>query len=513
MIHQLKRSQRQNLFIDRAEREQLYGGAKRGGKSFALCIKAIELSVEFPGNRGGLFRKEFTDMRDSLLVTFLRVCPPKLILSHNQTSHTIILRTPKEPSVIIYGGLGGADEIESAKGKEFGWVAIDEPSEVDPGVVRMIAAQLCWVLPDGTLPPYMMMYGSNPEPGWIEEKFRYLIEQTSEHHPLATDGNRCFVRALPTDNPYLPPNWLVDMEISDFPDEWKKKYLKGSWEVSEGQVYKEFDRAIHILPTIPNDDYLASLKLVASIDHATTGVTCMVIDGVDPDGNVVALAEYYQRNKTIAEHAAGMKVLMDEWVARCHKTREVQYGFDNGMYPATRAFEYILADPATQQKTMQNQTELWSVADEYRRNGIPFQFAWNAVEAGVSLFSQYLHVNPLHIHPLTNQRPSPKFFIVGPRNENGIREIIGWRKTIGENGKPHYSGADHWLDNQRYIVMSRPEPPRITTNDVQKVDTFSRLMMNDMARFDRKFRPQGEETNQWFGGGSGRSNAWFNRPQ
>lgn len=504
-------SERQRLFVNCMARRQLYGGAKRGGKSVALCMKAIMLSVLYPGNRGGMFRQDLTDLRDSLLVTFFQICPPALILDHHQTHKQILLDTGAQPSVILYGGLGDSHDVESAKGKEFGWYAIDEPSEVDRDAVRMLNAQLCWKLPDGSFPPYMELLASNPEPGWVEEEFRTLIEESSSERPLvlSPDGSKAFVRALPRDNPYLPPGWEDTMRL-DAPAAWQAKYLDGSWEVSEGQVYKEFDRAIHVIDC-PPPAFLSTLKLVASIDHATTGITCMCVDGIDADGNVFALGSYYQKNKLISDHAKGMFALMDKWVDMCGQRHLVvsKTKGDPTVYPATLAFEYILIDPSTQAKTQQRATELFSVQDEYRRVGIPTQAAWNAVEAGVNLMAEYLHPKPFHVHPLNQTKGAPSFFMVRHENNDGIREIIGWRKTISDNGTIKYVGADHWLDNQRYILMSRPEPPRITTHDVLSLDAAGRIAARDLARFDRKFRSPGAESGQWFPGGSGNTNAWF----
>ena len=101
----------QEIFIDCDELEQLYGGAKRGAKSFALCMKITLLSLAFPGNRGLLCRKDFTDLRDSTLVDFFRVCPHDLIWDWNQTSHTITLAGG---STIVYRGLGDERELEKA---------------------------------------------------------------------------------------------------------------------------------------------------------------------------------------------------------------------------------------------------------------------------------------------------------------------------------------------------------------------------------------------------------------
>jgi len=134
----------QNAFINAKEKEQVFGGSKRGGKTVAGSQKAILLSVLFPGNKGYILRQDLTDLKESTLETFLRICPPELILDHNHTERRISIRTAGVPSKIIYSGLSDQTDEESSKGKEAGWIWFDEPSEVKQGTYLMHLSQLCW---------------------------------------------------------------------------------------------------------------------------------------------------------------------------------------------------------------------------------------------------------------------------------------------------------------------------------------------------------------------------------
>lgn len=507
-------SLRQWDFLHRGEMEQLYGGSKSSGKSRGLAAKIIACAPLWPGNRIGLFRKDLTDLKGSTLVTFEQMCPKGLILKHHKTDRIFTIRSvdSRYPTEVIYGGLGDIHEVESAKGKEFGFIAIDEPSEITLDVYLQLLAQLRWVLPDGTRPPYQAWLGTNPEPGWLEDHFGHLIRTATPSNPVVSDGQRVYVMALPKDNPYLPPKWEeVLRNQKDIPQAWIKKYLNGSWEASEGQVFKEFDRSIHVWEDSLPPEYLRQLNLIASLDHATTGITCMVVTGIDPHDNMIVLGSYYMKNRLISEHAAGIKALFDEWAERCGKKElaETKSKYDTTVHWSTHAFEYILIDPSTQSKTMQNKTEMWSTQDEYRRNGIPTIPAWNALETGINLLREYLHPKSAHMHPLTGVRGAPSILIYGPANRDGIKEIIGWRKTISANGTYKYVGPDHWIDNVRYIAMSRPAPPAFTITDIVTMDTHSAMALRAHESWAKKFGTNPEE-NQWFGGGTGdNSGTWF----
>lgn len=490
----------QSTFINATEREQLCGGAKRGAKSASLCQKLAMLACLFPGNRLGMFRQDLTDLKQSIMVTWDMLVPEELILNHHKTDRLITIRTSGKPSIMHYTGLGDEHDAESSKGKEFGQFAVDEPSEISPESYRQLLAQLCWVLPNGSRPPYMAMLGSNPEPGWVHDRFWPIIEPTENDPELkvVSNGHQIFIKFLPEDNIYLPPNWVADQEM-DAPKEWVEKYLRGSWKTSTGQVFKEFDEKIHCID-VPPEGYLKSLILVASIDHGSTGTTDMLIEGIDPDGNTVSLLEYREKNKLISEHARGMAALMDRAVLLCGKKQAVDNAKkDPGIVPSFYGFEYILIDPSTTAKVNQGKTELFANIDEYRRNGIPAIPAYNALESGINLVAEYLHPKPLHRHPVTGALGSPSTFIVKKNCPGLIRDIIGLRKTITERGTVRYVGEDHGLDNKRYILMSRPEPPARTERDLLSFSTQDQLLMRTHDNWAKRFGHTGTNDNTWWG--------------
>lgn len=517
-------SVKQWAFIDRAEQEQLYGGSKSGGKTRALCAKLILLAVQFPGNQLGLFRKDLTDLKGSTLVTFDQMLPQQLLIQHHKTDHYYLVRSrdARYPSRIWYGGLGEQTDFESAKGKEYGAFAIDEPSEITMDAYLQMIGQLRWTLPEGMghfddttgawRPSYQALLGSNPEPGWLEDHFGHLISRATEEVPIVTDGQRVYIMALPKDNPYLPPNWEAILRNQrDIPQSWIDKYLGGSWKASEGLVFKELDEHVHYI-SAPPVEFLRRLTLVASLDHASTGVTCFCINGIDHSGNIFALASYYEKNKLVSYHAAGIKELMSYWAKLCGREEiaKARAVIDKSVHWSMLACDYILIDPSTEAKTQQGANELWSIQDLYRREGIPTVPAYNAIAAGIKLMEEYIHVKPGRIHPYRQQIGSPMYFIVKDSNAAGIKEIESWKRTITVNKTIRYVGADHWIDNQRYIIMSRPEPPEFAERNDSK-PTHAQIADRSMSKFDSTFGKE-PNSNQWFGGGTSKGNSWFGRP-
>lgn len=462
--------ERQQQFIEAAEKEQLFGGAKRGGKSHGLSQKIVMLMEAFPGNRGLLYRQNLTDLKDSTLVTFLQVCPPELIRGHHLGDRKV---TFKNGSELIYRGVGDEKELEKVKGIGLGFMAGDEPSEIEEATYLMLLGQLDWQLPNRKRPPYMSLLACNPEPGWVKKRFIDQLEQDKdgEFTTFKASKDRIFIPSVPTDNPYLPRDY-VQFLLDNFPFEWVEKYVRGSWEVSEGMVYKEFDRKTHVVHSCPP---LQHMSHFGAIDVATTGITTLLVIGVTANHDYVCHRLYYAKDKLVSEHAIGMHYII------------------NGLRRAGVELEYILIDPASGQRSSQGNSQLQDMASLYAEQGIHTIPAWNVMEAGIERVKQLLHPVLGHAHPLTGDLtlPNPHWYIVGePEMQPLIDEFLGWKKDVDANGYVKYKGKDHALDPARYIAVSRPRPPALTSADIGAMDAVSQKAIRSHDRWARGFDRQ-----------------------
>lgn len=492
--------EQQQKFIDRDEQEQLFGGAKRGGKSVCVCQKSIMLNVMFPGNRGLLARYNFTDLLDTTLNEFFQVCPPEIILNHHKGDRTLVLRSYDDRSIQrssatldgyspfasrqIYRGLGDADDFEKVKGLSLGFFAIDEPSEVPLEQYLMILAQLDWILPDGSRPPYMAMLSSNPEPGWVEERFPIT-------NPYASMDGKIFIPSLPRQNPFLPPGFEVYLR-ANFPPEWVTKYLDGVWGTSEGAVFKEFDDALHNIDNwVEDKDYLKwawGLNLHLAIDHGDTGTVGMIIMGVDIFGNQFCIDEYYMKDKVVSEHCYAMRENLDKYLT-------MPTGTGNFM---SKQVQYMLIDPSTFNKTQQRGNQLQGIADDYRDNGFPCSPAWNPIEHGLNMMAENIHWIPIHKHPFTGMMGSPSFFVSKSRCPHLWSEIRGIKRKVRPNGYVEFIGPDHALDPARYLVVSRPRRPELARIDELNLGSAELIRKRSHEAWLKKF--VGSQTGGTFAG-------------
>ncbi len=453
-------TEKQTIFRDAHHKYKLFGGGVGGGKTYALCAEGLRLSMMFPGNRGFLGRHEAEAFRKTTLVTLLNLIADMELETgqriiahngHNQTKKEILL---VNGSAIIYGGIGGREDMDRIKSLEIGFFCVDEASETVHEVINMLKARLRWKLPGGQYPRFFGLFASNPEPGWLKNTF---VVPQQQGVPL---DDHLFVQSLLKDNPWLPPEYLANLR-RDNPENWVRRYVDGSWDAVEGQVWPDFDFQTHVLP---NDECPMDIPypvkgthtILGSLDHGQTNPTCFLGMYVDQDGNILVFDEYYRRG-LVSDH-----------------TRSIDEQFE------LNAMDELVADPSIWDKNREKDGMEWSVADEYDERGIYLTKANNSREAGWNRVGEFFRSDKEHFHPFMEKKGAPRLFI-SKRCRNLLTELPEyiWKKTSDDSSNPKEEARklnDHACDALRYGVMTRPSPYEHKRIDNAPVGSFNWIL-------------------------------------
>ena len=454
---------KQIIFRDALAKYKLFGGGVGGGKSRAICAEGIRLSFIYPHNRGFLCRAEGEAFRRTTLNTLLaaileveEMMGQKIIAKngHNLTKRELHFING---SMIMYGGLGVTPEDQDRiKSLEIGWYGVDEASEAPLKVVNMLKARLRLKLPNGSFPKYFGMYATNPEPGWLKEEF------VIPHQMGYPKEDHIFVQALIRDNPWLPPDYLDELK-RDNPAPWVKRYVEGSWDAVEGQVWPDFDRSVHVYPNETSDfDILpveeTQFTPIGGLDHGQTNPTAFIAGYTDGDGNIFIYDEYYSKGLVSAHCTAIIE----------------KFDIDK--------FETIEADPSMKAKTREKNGLPWSIYEEYDEYGISLSPANNNKEAGWNRVGEYLRVDPKHIHPISGELGSPRIFF-SARCKSLLAEIPEyiWKRLSDEHSNPKEEARklkDHACDALRYLIMSLPSPYELEKKDQAPYGSFNYMLQN-----------------------------------
>lgn len=222
------------------------------------------------------------------------------------------------------------------------------------------------------------------------------------------------------DNPHIPVSEIEAAKTAQTPDRFAQEYM-ASFQKTEGLVYKEFDRKIHLYDELPDRNY----EKVAGIDWGYTHPAAVPHIYIDGDDYYVE-DEFYKSGKTDVQVA--------EYVAAC------QF---NAVYPDPESPSAI----KELENRSQNIREVLKGKDSVK-NGIQ--------TVREMLKSRRLHINKNCLNIIH------EFETYSYDNEN--KQAMLKEQPIKEN--------DHLLDALRYVVMMKsPSSGEMRFRNIDGVST------------------------------------------
>jgi len=336
---------------------------------------------------------------------------------------------------------------EAFMGPSLTFAYVDQLDEMNEGVYDYLDSRLRD--PDPSMYPQLF---SNANPNghqWQWRRFKRnqdLIDRGDEE----ADKDYRLIEVSMYDNPYLTPDYIRNMEKK--PKRWYRRMVLGSWDNFSGQVYEEFDEKIHVADRW---DFPKMAAHGVGFDFGQTNASCAIVFGIDYDGVVYALEEYYKSDKLIFEQAEEIKHMISRYP-------DMSLG--------------LWADPSIFHKNKEHANARVSIADLFAQPpyNLSFKPAMNDVAAGIQYVQERLHVDREAFHPFLMDvygkelLGSPKYFIAR-QCRNLIEEKLAYHyEELPENqmfSKPNPESPvkyrDHSQDAERYFMTSQPRAPKL----------------------------------------------------
>lgn len=224
-------NEKQALFLSDTHKHVGYGGARGGGKSWAIRTKAILLCSSFPGIRILIVRQTYPELEENHIVPLQQILVPGLA-KYNATNKKF---TFKNGSTIKCQYCRNDKDLKNFQGVEYDVIFIDEATNFTEFQLKAITACRRGV----NAFPKRVYYTCNPGGqghGYIK---RIFIDRNFEEGESPEDY--AFIQALVHDNKALleaDPDYVKYLEA--LPPKLRKAWLEGSWDIFEGQFFEEF---------------------------------------------------------------------------------------------------------------------------------------------------------------------------------------------------------------------------------------------------------------------------------
>ncbi len=243
-------SKPQWAFFRSKKKYTCYGGARGGGKSWAVRVKAVGGALTWDGIKILIIRRRYTDMQNSLIDPLVKLVPQELGF-YNATQHMVYFLNG---STIKFGHLESYSSTISGEyqGQEYDWIFMDEATQFTEGEFRGLAACLRGV---NDIPKRFYL---TCNPGGIGHQWvkRLFVERRFKETENPNDY--VFIPATVEDNRDLmeaSPDYLAALEL--LPEDIRRAHRYGDWDALAGTFFSEFDRTIHTYDpravTIPNE--------------------------------------------------------------------------------------------------------------------------------------------------------------------------------------------------------------------------------------------------------------------
>ena len=288
----------QTQFLAASEREVFYGGARGGGKSYAMLIDPLRY-CDKQKHRGLLLRRSMPELRD--LINHSQQLYPKAYHGAKWREQEKEWRFPSGAK-IEFGYAENTTDALRYQGQSYTWIGIDElPQYPNPDIYNFLRSSLRSVDPE--IPVYMRATGNPGNVGstWVKEMFvdpavpntKFDIEiQTPVGAKKIT---RRFIPAKLQDNPYLMQTEDYYIMLASLPEVQRKQFLDGDWGAYEDAAFPEFNLSDHVVEPFEMPNNWHKFR---ACDWGYSSPACVLWFAIDFDNNLWVYRELYTKKVT-----------------------------------------------------------------------------------------------------------------------------------------------------------------------------------------------------------------------
>ena len=293
----------QTSFLASAEREVFYGGARGGGKSYAMLVDPLRYCHK-ANHRALLIRRSMPELRD--MITHSQRLYSRAFKGARWREQEKEWRVPSGAR-IEFGYAENMTDVLRYQGQSYTWIGVDElPQYPTPDVYNFLRSSLRSVDPE--IPVFMRATGNPGNIGsqWVKEMFVDPSEPNKAFN-VSIDTptgvrkiSRRFIPAKLQDNPYLMQTDDYYIMLASLPEVQRKQFLEGDWSAFENSSFPEFNKTTHVVDPF---EIPRGWSRFRSADWGYSSNACCLWFAIDWDNNLWVYRELYTKKITADEFA------------------------------------------------------------------------------------------------------------------------------------------------------------------------------------------------------------------
>lgn len=292
-IHIDKPNSKQEEFLRASTRYIAYGGARGGGKSWAVRVKAVLLALKHSGIKILLLRRTYPELRENHIVPL-----QAMLKTYDKAGAARYKDTDKvfefvNGSRLKLGYLDCDNDVLQYQGQEYDIIFLDEATQFTEFMFNTLKACLRGAN-DFPKRFYLTCNPGGIGHEWVKRLFVDRIYSGAERPEDYT-----FIRASVYDNKALmaKDKEYVKM-LETLPEGLKKAWLYGDWNVFEGQYFSEFNYDIH---TCEPFEIPKHWRRYTTMDYGFVDMLAHYHIAVDEQNNAYVYREIYESGLIVSD--------------------------------------------------------------------------------------------------------------------------------------------------------------------------------------------------------------------
>ncbi len=284
---------KQAEFFQARSRFVAYGGARGGGKSWAVRQKAMLMALRYPGIRILLLRRSFPELRENHILPLLAQL--RGVAEYKETEKAF---TFPGGSRLRFGYCDREADVMQYQGQEYDVIFLDEATQFTEFQFQTLTACLRGAN------PFPKRFYLTCNPGGVGHHWVKRLFVDRDYKEGERPEDYTFIQARVYDNQTLMEHdpGYVQM-LKNLPEDLRRAWLDGEWNIFAGQYFPEFRPELHVIQPFPIPDWW---NRYFAMDYGLDMLAAYWI-AVDGFGRAFVYRELYQSDLIISE--AAQKIL------------------------------------------------------------------------------------------------------------------------------------------------------------------------------------------------------------
>lgn len=209
-----------------------YGGARGGGKSWAVRVNALMLAARHPGINQMIIRRSYPELYANHIKPFLELLP-RGSYKYNDSKKEMRLTNG---SIIVFRYCANDKDLLNFQGTECDVMYIDEATQLTEEQFKVLSA--CVRGTDESRPKHVYL---TCNPGGVGHQWVKRLFIDRQYNDGERPEEYSFIQAGVRDNKALmeaQPDYIAQLEA--LPERLRQMWLEGSWDVYIGQFFEDF---------------------------------------------------------------------------------------------------------------------------------------------------------------------------------------------------------------------------------------------------------------------------------